>query len=752
MRKLFFTRGKALTVILSAVCLFATVLCGCGSNKTKEYPLSENVISSEKDYSLSSTSVKATKSGKIIESGMTTLFIDRKTMSPIIRNQGVFWRALPKSISRISDSVPAVFTLEVLHEGQRYILNSQTDAVKISVPVMEKTDTGVRAEYAVSLNKDGEKITFNVPITFSLEDGSFVVSLDCSNIIASDSDYVITKISFMDYFGSDTDSDDGDFILVPDGSGAVIETYKVKKSFKDVSFKVYGDAEKNNTIAGFYGMKRGDGAFIATIEKGDTVSTVNASVAASSGYNRVGAQFEITETKETTVREEKRILVSGKSYDGEIRICYRFLSGGNANYSGMAIACREHLIRNGILSGSTAGVDGELPFVLSTVGEGIDASGKAVSLTNYEQLLDMLTYLKGKGFSNIYVRYKGALTGGLSQSVISKCERLKVLGSQDDYDELTSYMTAQQMKLFFDMGFVSCAETSTKSADLAADISDTRYSVVRTNLLGYSSKLGLAAYDKIDNNVISIFSLAEKNGISNISVNDASAFIYSDLNNSATRDDVKEMIRTESLSLTTIGDLMVEKGNFYMLKNASVISSLPTELSYKESSFYKRVPFVPLVLHGIVQYSTEPINLSTDYTKAMLRSVEYGALPQFEWCYEDISFEDEAEEESTEETENVSEAQTASSESVENEAQEQKEAEMRPYSYSDWATTAYTFYEKANRALSDIRDARMTAHYKVRNGVYCTEYGDTSIYVNYTDSDVTIGGVTVPAKDFMRVN
>ena len=38
-------------------------------------------------------------------------------------------------------------------------------------------------------------------------------------------------------------------------------------------------------------------------------------------------------------------------------------------------------------------------------------------------------------------------------------------------------------------------------------------------------------------------------------------------------------------------------------------------------------------------------------------------------------------------------------------------------------------------------------------GVFCTEY-DTGakIYVNYTESDVTVSGITVPAGDFIRIN
>ena len=629
-------RVKSAVSILLACCLLSVLLCACGGGKTEKYTLSSEIITSGKELSFSSCTTGATRSGKIASSGLLTLFIDRKTASPVIRNGKTFWRALPKSVSRSSEEIPAVLSVEVINAGQRYVLNSQTDCVKNSLPVSRKTDSGVCTEYAMVLSADGKSVTVTVPVTFSLVDGSFFVSVKCADITTSDEDFVVTKLRLMDYFGSDTGANEGDYILVPDNCGAIIDTYNVKSGFEKLSFKVYGDAEKNNTLLGAYGMKKKNSAFVAMIEKGDSIATVSADTVSDSGYNRVGAEFEITEALIKSDDESETVYVSGNSYKDEIRLCYRFLEDKNADYSGMAIACREHLIRTGVLSADTVDSTSDLPFLLTTSGEAVSAAGKTTSLTTCEQLLDMLTYLKGKGFSNIFVKYKGTLTGGLSQSAIQKCEMLKTLGTQEDFEELNDYVSAQQMKLFFDLGFTSYTSVSAKTSDFARDLSGALCTVEKTNLFDVTSKYGVASYDEIDDNVISLFPLTEKSVIKNISVNDASAFLYSDSENGATRDDVQSMIKTESASLTTIGELMVEKGNFYMLKNASVISSMPLKASVGETDFYKSVPFIPLILHATTEYSTEPINLGDDYHRAMLRAVEYGALPQFEWCYEEI--------------------------------------------------------------------------------------------------------------------
>ena len=47
----------------------------------------------------------------------------------------------------------------------------------------------------------------------------------------------------------------------------------------------------------------------------------------------------------------------------------------------------------------------------------------------------------------------------------------------------------------------------------------------------------------------------------------------------------------------------------------------------------------------------------------------------------------------------------------------------------------------------------MTDHYAVADGIFCTEYDTGSlIYVNYTDENYEILGVTVEARSFTRVN
>ena len=105
-------------------------------------------------------------------------------------------------------------------------------------------------------------------------------------------------------------------------------------------------------------------------------------------------------------------------------------------------------------------------------------------------------------------------------------------------------------------------------------------------------------------------------------------------------------------------------------------------------------------------------------TKAFLKSVEYGCLPNVSWYCSPYSDELDTQ-----------------------------------YYYDRNINDVVALYVKANSALANIRDARMTSHSFVQNGVYCTEYNNSiKVYVNYTDTPVTINGITINANDCVAIS
>lgn len=141
-------------------------------------------------------------------------------------------------------------------------------------------------------------------------------------------------------------------------------------------------------------------------------------------YDRAGTSYTITDVSYVGSGSKMTKYV-GTQYSGEINVCYRFLTNKNASYSGMAIACREQLIRNSVLSTRTVTSSAHLPFALTILGTAQKSGGRYVSLTTYDQAYDLLNMLKAKSVNNITVRYCGVLDGANNQDLLSGASSIK---------------------------------------------------------------------------------------------------------------------------------------------------------------------------------------------------------------------------------------------------------------------------------------------------------------------------------------
>jgi hypothetical protein len=119
-------------------------------------------------------------------------------------------------------------------------------------------------------------------------------------------------------------------------------------------------------------MKHGETAFVSLIQKGDAVAEIKADKAKSfNEFNRVYSSFNVT----PSLYDDEKLYISKEASVDDVSLCYRFLTGNNATYAGLASACREQLIRNSVLSTKTVTNEDYLPCFLSLTGAATDDSG-----------------------------------------------------------------------------------------------------------------------------------------------------------------------------------------------------------------------------------------------------------------------------------------------------------------------------------------------------------------------------------------
>ncbi|MBR4728131.1 MAG: hypothetical protein IK080_09625 [Clostridia bacterium] len=734
----------------AALLLCASLLllcCACGRKaeesgvRTIRSVASRNTITGETTQAaLHYTSASKALGEKLAASGLIELYADKTTnsFSVLETTQKAVWSALPTATDARTPNCPdaAVATLRVSGGTDLYILNTQDHAVAFGRAGYTLQENGAVFTYEIFPDEktaakeqlSSADIGFRLQVTVTLQDGSMLVHCTHENL-SGNPNARIESITLLNYFGAYNDRSESDYLLVPDGSGAIIKTAHFDESFEALTFDVYGsDPAMNGETAAAalipaFGMKHGNSAVLSLITQGDSAAAIHAVKAQATGdYNRVFSDFTVT----PTAYDGSTLSVSNSEMASEIALCYRFLSGKNATYAGLASACREQLIRNGVLSTKTVAVGDYLPFCLTLTGAVRKHFGPleyTTALTTFEQANDMLVRMKNKGINNINLRYTGAFTGGTEQTDIANARLLTRLGGSSGLEALNDYIANQKMSLYLDVDLLSSAKgfSGSGAADLYRNPAAYTPDNTLADYLGEpQTQRRLRAFDQFSKLIVSVLSDTRYLEFTGFCLNDVGTLLYSDFSaNGLLRDAAADRIRSAIPPLSTGRSTMAVGGNFYMLKNIDTIVDLPMKATAAQSGAYVSVPFVPLVLHGIVDYAGEAINTSTNLEETLLKYIEYGACPHFQWNYEPLV----------------------------NNTQDD------PYYYDNTINSAADFYARSNKALNDLRDARMTDHYAVADGVYCTEY-DTGamIYVNYTDSDYETLGVVVEARNFLRVH
>lgn len=230
------------------------------------------------------------------------------------------------------------------------------------------------------------------------------------------------------------------YIMVPDGSGSLIRFQKNSAKFSMYFGDVYGeDPAQHSThqtklsdmvplkepVMPVFGVAHGDGqaAFVAYAEEGAEFMQVAVRPEGNlTNYYYVYPRF---------VRNVSYYQVYNKKGEGfftlmsqpnrmNIRMTYTFLAGDGsdgtpaADYSGMAMAYRSHLIREGILS-EQAPAGGDVPirldFIMSDVKKSVIGT-EAVTVTTAEDVREILNQVSGKGISNVNAGLQGWQKGG----------------------------------------------------------------------------------------------------------------------------------------------------------------------------------------------------------------------------------------------------------------------------------------------------------------------------------------------------
>ena len=590
----------------------------------------------------------------------------------------------------------------------------------------------------------GPDMVFNLVIRYTIEDGRLLVTLPADEL-EMPTDYLIERVCLLEHFGAALKGSDG-YLLLPDGSGSLLYFDNGKDTLAAYSVPVYGRdkalyMEENPYNADgvnlpVFGLKNGASAFLAVIEKGDALANVGArSSGSTTSYNTVYAEFRVREKAVQTIGGTDNVqnIYQQERYKGAFSVSYRFLSGEDAGYVGMAKAYRATLF-----DGQSAPIREKRPLYLELIGA-IDVTenvagipvGKTRALTSFEEAAAILEELGASGadLSSVVVRYSGLWNGGMRQGYADRLHVVGALGGPEGFASLRDTAAAMGAALYPDIDLQYVYRNS--PFDSYNVRRDTARFLIRTTAAVYPYNPATFAldtqarprylisprrYGSLFASFGSAYAAFSCTGVSLRSVGRDLAADYRE-GQAVDRQTALDGL-TEALDGLDAYSLLVENGNAYTLSRSSHVVELPMD-SCGYDATDESVPFLQLVVSGCLNYAGKPVNLAAGSRRSFLRAVETGA---------GLSYTVTA----------------AGSDKV-------RDTDYTRYFACAWAAVKPSLLETLDEAAPAAPTAglEMTGHVKLADGVYQTTFSNgMRVVVNYTGQPYTGPGVHVEAENY----
>lgn len=635
--------------------------------------------------------------------------------------------------------------------------NSQTECVnKGWLTYSQTADGGIRFLY------DFQGSGFEIPVEYRLNEKGLVASIIVNEIVEGKDgkELYLTSVALLPFFGA-ADVESNGYLFVPDGSGALIYFNNDKATYGAYSQAVYGRdtaliTEKLSTEAEtaripVFGMKDGNNGFLAVITKGDTNATVNALTSGTlNSYNNVYASFRYRPFTRTSFLQGNTYASNGQGGDSVVSLSlspvipkidaysieYMLLSEENLDYVDMAKAYRNYLVENYGLSVKESVKDA--PFYLNLLG-GLKMEEYILGfkmnilspLTTFSQAQEILEKLQAAGIDDMVVKYTGWQKGGMESKIPAKIDFESKLGGKKGYTKLLDFTVQNNIGLFMDFDFVNLYD----GGNGVSSYSDAAQTVGSTPAYQYTYNYNLLTKNdeerwkilsptKLSEVVASMLEEKEKLNGAGLALSTLGNNIYSDFTHKEAgidRADAKAIWEEVfSKSAEQFDSIMVDSGNAYTFPYVSHIYDVPMNSSGYDIED-EAVPFYQIVLHGLVSYSTEPVNLSAVPENLMLKAVETGSSLSACLMY-------------------------ANNETL----VDTKYNNIYSANYEAWVDTLAAYYERTSDFLNLVAAAEIMGHQKLQEDVYRTEFSNGAVvYVNYLNRAVTVDGIEVPARDFV---
>lgn len=685
--------------------------------------------------------------------GIVPQYISSKTLDNVLANmseEGAKFSAKKFVESNVAEGYMEMLESTVKGASQLRKLNKYFEEAGFTTEdyMREMENSGV---------EDAVPISFMIPLEYRLNEDAVEVSIPMCAVEEYGGGSVF-RIQFLRYFGTAGKEEEG-YMLVPNGSGSLVRFNNGKTTAAVYSEYVYGidplAAEytvmenTENVKMALFGIFRNDSSIFATIEDGASFSYLTAGVAGRiNEYNYVYPTFVLRGNDKlamfgSTGNEAELPIVETNFYDANLKVRYTMLTDENAGYAGAANYYRERLVEEGVLTAESETAD-DIKFYYDVLGGvtmtkfflGVQYDG-LYAMTTFDEAADISRDLAAKGITNQVMNYQGWMNGGYYHDVVDKIKVPGKLGGKSSLEDLSNTVVSGGGSFYADVAFQKVSFISDRYSynNETSRYYGTGYvadfglvnpaNLRRTSGLGYEENL----YDLISPKFLVRYTdkFAKKINrydIQGISLRDLGDELHSDKKrtNVINREEALDVVKARLSKIEgTEKNIMINDGNDYSFAYADDMINVPLT----DNDYYivdERVPFYEMLIHGYIDYSGSVINLSDTYDKTdiVLNLVENGASPHFIFSWEN--------------------------------ANEIKNTGLNRFyatTYSNWKDDAVSIYTEVNNALKYVNGAAIINHEILNDGIRAVTYSNgVTIYINETNADKTVDGISVPARSY----
>lgn len=688
---------------------------------------------------------------KAAENEYLELYFEPSLVQIIVKDKktGTQWRSNPEdaaedpiAFGQNKTLVQSLLDISYVDDQSNYFtINSFAGSVQNMTYAYAYQDDGVSISFG--FGKQG----FEIPCFFGLQGDHFVARV-LSEEIRQHGKLQIASVTLLPYFGAGSLEDEG-YMVVPDGSGALIYYNNQKQSYQSYSQKVYGrnlalhlqstTLVTQDATMPVWGIRKNDDALLAVITQGEYQAEIRAEVGRKiTGNNAVYSDVLFIQSENNTLlegsdKEETAVMISPQhNHFPYYEVSYYFLEKG-AGYSEMAARYRQYLMEEKGMQET----DGNQKRLGLTFLGGVVVRKTMLgipyhaveALSTFKAVGETAAALEQEIGNSFLISMYDTEKGGTQNKIPTKLTYDSALGGKSGYQKMADAL--EEMGIPFYPVYNPVAIR--KSGNGYRSTSGVR-NVARSAAAQYDYKLTTGAKDTdlrpyylvspkyIEDILSSLSADAQKKGVTGLGLSGIGNSVYADYRSESISQNETGQYWENALGdiSGSVDTLLLQGAYAYAFPYADVITEVPLYASQFDVED-ESIPFYEMVVGGCAALYSEPVNRSGNVREMILKCVEYGVSPNFLL--------------------------------MTGKADLLQDTDYQKYyavAYESWQDTIRELSEEL-RKLDGVRGQRMTGHRKVQEQVYATVYEDgTVVYVNYSDQAVTVENVTIPAMGFIR--